>query len=308
MLQIKRFPVATFVRGLLARHCGPKAADNANTVLHFANAIVTGSATPEEVRRQIVQLAEVVKCMLCCLYLPCSKLTESHCLQTHQMAQHIIHTSPLMRPHNDVHPEAPLEGGDTHTTTSREPMAASGRPHFADRSGVLPAFPLAGPADDGYGHRQEQREQELEDKMRALELQLQRERDALMKSKPMQMSIAFDEAVQREMRKQTQDDEEQRRLMQDLKTEETQEDELIRRFTLQALEDGRKSDEQQLGELARQQQREDAEAEAMRQKELEIERKIALLQQQIAAEKARAAGPALRLFTPFTMHTETQSG
>ena len=45
--------------GLLERHCGPKAAQSANTRRHFTDAILSGSSTPDTVRAQIIQLAQV---------------------------------------------------------------------------------------------------------------------------------------------------------------------------------------------------------------------------------------------------------
>jgi hypothetical protein len=51
--------VEGFVVGLLERHCGPKAAQSANTRRHFTDAILTGSSTPDTVRAQIIQLAQV---------------------------------------------------------------------------------------------------------------------------------------------------------------------------------------------------------------------------------------------------------
>jgi hypothetical protein len=51
--------VESFVVDLLERHCGPKAAQSANTRRHFTDAILAGSATPDTVRSQILQLAQV---------------------------------------------------------------------------------------------------------------------------------------------------------------------------------------------------------------------------------------------------------
>lgn len=117
----------------------------------------------------------------------------------------------------------------------------------------------------------QRQEKELEDRMRQLELELQRERAALMNSQPMKVSEAFEKAVQREMDKQL----------------EEEEDELVQRLARQALEEEEKSEEEQLRELTDKQRREQMQVNALRQQELEMERKIALLQQQLAAEKAK---------------------